>query len=428
MCWCKGFPSPLHQIHLPFFAPVRMNFLLCSLDSPGMLYPLIGLARSLQARGHKVAFATNLDCGELLSEVGLERLPRGDKDGRSFQVASWYRWPSIALQVRHTEHALQHFPADVLVGQALTYGPMIVAEQREMPIALLGFSTYLLPTTDSPATSELESESDERRRWRYHSMVETFNQARRAFRLVPYEGSCRETPLLGDLFFVRNVPKLEPQFENLPEHVHLVGSCLWEPGFYEPELTDWLVDCAASGRPLVYVQHGRFFNLPSLWPALVEALDGLGCRVVASVNKMDSELGIVPDSFFVRPHIPQGAVLKSADLAISCGNSTAFLGAMTAGVPSLLIPGGGEQPDVAALGERVGVARTLCPTEATAERIRKEIQVLLTNSRYREMAAEYQTAFSQIDSFAKVVGLLEILAETRRPVHRESIQAPRMNF
>jgi UDP:flavonoid glycosyltransferase YjiC (YdhE family) len=94
------------------------------------------------------------------------------------------------------------------------------------------------------------------------------------------------------------------------------------------------------------------------------------------------------------------------------------LGALAAGVPSLLIPGGGEQPDVAALCGSAGVARMLLPEEATPERIHSEVRTLLAAVGYRENARRYQAAFAGLDGSERAADLLETLARTRRPVLR----------
>ena len=92
-----------------------MRFLFCSLGTPGFLYPSIALARALEARGHEVAFVTATGAAPLLQEHGFKRLPRGPKDGESFQVENWWLAPAVSLQARHIEHALTLFSPDALV-------------------------------------------------------------------------------------------------------------------------------------------------------------------------------------------------------------------------------------------------------------------------------------------------------------------------
>jgi len=403
-----------------------MRFLFCSLETPGFLYPTIAIAQQLKARGHDIAFVADVKCSGFLAAWGLKRIQRGANDGSSFQVAQWAKPLSVAIQVKHIEYALESFRADVLVGQSLTLGPLVVAQKRQLRVALLGFCTYLWPRQDVVDASLVQPETDGRARWRYAEMIGFLNQTRQLFRLPQYEGSCRETPLLGDLFLVRSVPELEVNFAQLPSHVHLVGSCLWEPEGADPEMERWLTAAAKSNMPVIYVQHGRFFHIPSFWPKLAEALEGLNCLVAASSGRLDTEVPPMPVGSLVRPHLPQGPILRVASTVVASANTTAVLGALEAGIPSLLIPGGGEQLDVAELVSGAGVAKYLSPEDVTTRSIGEAVQELLTNQTYRERAEYYKTAFSRIDGIKRAADLIERLALTQSLVLRteESVRSP----
>jgi UDP:flavonoid glycosyltransferase YjiC (YdhE family) len=401
-----------------------VKFLFCSLESPGFLYPAIGLARALLRRGHEVAFASDQQTAEELNNLGLMRVPRGDSEGSSFLVARWANPAWVAIQVKHIEYALQEFQADALVGQSLTLGPLIVGERRNLPVGLLGFCTYLWPLPGAAESVRNHPRDEARLAWRHQDMLNYLNQARSLFRLPLHREDLRESPLLGDLFLLRSVPELETDCHLLPERVHLVGSCLWEPDLVDAELRSLLAASDASGEPVVYVQHGRFFHVPSFWPKLIQALGELPLRVVASSGKLDSEVGALPMNFLVRSHIPQRQVLRRASAVVASANTTAVLGALAAGLPSLLIPAGGEQPDVAELCESAGTAKILDPKNVTAKRIRASVEELLTDCRYRRRAANYASAFSKVNGLEVAANLVEMLAATRKPVCRNISDDP----
>jgi UDP:flavonoid glycosyltransferase YjiC (YdhE family) len=397
---------------------ILMRFLFCSLETPGFLFPAIAVALELKARGHEVSFVADAKCCALLASQGLARVERGSRDGESFQVAFWAKPTSIAIQVKHVEYALESFCADALVGQALTLGPILAAQKHKIPLGLLGFCTYLWPYDEAPDLGRAWSESGARACWRHNDMVRILNEARALFRLPSYEGDCRETPLLGDLFMVRSVSELEANIARLPPRVHLVGSCLWEPTEISPEVDNWLEVAKYSEKPVIYVQHGRFFHVPSFWPSLAEALKGLDCRIAASSGRLDSEVSPVPEGALIREHLPQSKVLRQASAVVASANTTAVLGALEAGVPSLLIPGGGEQPDVAELAERAGVAKCIPAQEVTPVLVREALQEVLTNRSYRQSAEIYRSAFSKVNGAALSADLLERLAITKDPVLR----------
>ncbi len=393
-----------------------MKALLCSLDGHGFVYPFIGIAESLRRRGHEVAMVTGPAFGPLLASLGIRRWPCGAQDHPSFVVKQWHDSRAVALQVMHIEYALREFDADLLVGQQLTLGPLLVRERRRLPVALLGFAAYLWPRATAAAAGDEDATGDEAlRSWRLREMVGTYNRARALARLPPIPYSEGVDVLLGDLNLLRSVRELEDE-STLPPRVQLVGDCLWEPAACDPELERWLAEAEGAGLPLLYVQHGKHFTDPSFWPALVAALAAEPCYVAASVGNRDQQLAAVPANFFVREHVPQGRVLRAAHLLVASGNSTAVLGALRAGVPSLLVPQGGEQPEVAARCAQAGVSLVLPESGFDAATVMTAIRRLLTEPAFAAAAARLRVAFTAFDSHDRAAWQLENLAAGGAPV------------
>jgi hypothetical protein len=66
------------------------------------------------------------------------------------------------------------------------------------------------------------------------------------------------------------------------------------------------------------------------------------------------------------PLLPHGAVLDRADVVVCSGTTAVVVAAMARCVPIVAVPGGGEQPDVAALVVRAGVGVSIAAGEADA--------------------------------------------------------------
>jgi MGT family glycosyltransferase len=390
-----------------------MRFLLCSLSGQGFISSTIGLGHSLAQKGHEVKVVTDLSCEKQLSGQGLERIPRGLQDGPSFQTHLWGQPASIAIQVKHVEFAMKLFQPDVLVGQQLTIGALFAAERLHVPVALLGFCTYLWPRSKDP-----EARGDNSlKEWRYTTDIITHRQLRPAFGLPLPSAGLRVSSLLGDLFLIRSIPEFEGDISNLPDQVHLAGPCLWESDDEDPEVDDWLGECRKGGTPLIYVHQGRFFDRPHFWPKVVEAFGNSDIRVIACTGSMDCPVGQLPPNFLVRKQLSQGKILRQAAAMIASANTTAVLGALLAGVPSLLIPAGGEQPDVAERCVHAGVARILDPAEVTPECLRLELLKLVDDNSIRLKARDLAIQFSQANNFDTAISLLENLG-TGSPVLR----------
>jgi UDP:flavonoid glycosyltransferase YjiC (YdhE family) len=394
-----------------------MRFLFCSLASPGMLHPHIGLALALRNRGHGVAFVTGPSMAGLLERRGLVRIPRNDKDGDSFRPELSSHPVEMTRQVKHIDYALRRFPADVLVGQQLTLGPLIASELRGVPLAVLGLAAYLWPTGtpfESPAHEKFIQ-------GRYEAFSKSYLLTRYMFGLPPLEAADTARSLQGDLFLLRSVAELEGPVATLPPRVHLVGDLPWEAGEEDAELRRWLGEAAAAGEPVLYAQPGRVLDVPGFWRSLVAALEGQPVRVVASVGRPEELPGRAPANFLVRPQVAPEQVLPHAR-AVLCSSTTAgVLGALTHGKPLLLVPGGGgaELEDLRWRCARAGAALSLDTPGMTPESLRARVRELLESDALRQRAEALRQALARAGGMARAVELLERLAERRGPVPRE---------
>ena len=103
---------------------------------------------------------------------------------------------------------------------------------------------------------------------------------------------------------------------------------------------------------------------------------------------------------------------------MSAANTTSVLGALLHGVPSLLIPGGGEQPDVAERCVAIGTSVSLAPHEVNDATLTQAIENLLRNNQLRVRAKAMQACFATWPGCERSATLLSCLASTQSPVLR----------
>ncbi|MDJ0798910.1 MAG: glycosyltransferase [Calothrix sp. MO_167.B12] len=395
-----------------------MKFLFCSLSNYGFIYPAIGIAKTLRQKGHEVLFLTSSALGKIIKKAGFELVTCTEKDNPGFRVYNWGKPFAAAIQVKYIQYAIKNFAPDVIVGQHLTLGPLINRKLYDIPVAILGLAAYLYPACKSLLERSPQTESEERLVWRYGDMMRIYNESCELLGVPPSSANYRETPLLGDLYLLRSVPELEGNVDILPDRVHLVGDCLWEPPLLHTELNCWLQQFDISTKPLIYVQPGRTFEDPKFWSYLVNALKNRPVHVIASVGRMDGEIGEIPENFFVRKHIPQGLILPKAKAVISSGHSTAVLGAITHGLPSLIIAYGSGSEDIAERCLRAGAAIYLSPFEVTVKTIGKTVDQLLDCPNLQRNSQLLQQAFIKANKKNQAAELLQDLAFTRYSVLR----------
>lgn len=309
-----------------------MRYLFCSFDTYGFLNPSVAIATELRQRGHEVAFVVDRSMQVAVERIGFQRIPRGAKDGNSFQVVLSGDPTEIVRQVLHLEYAIQQFSPDVLIGQQVAFGPLIAGERHHLPVAMIGMAAYLWQTGNIAKDTEIVND-------RYEGFLATYVHARNVFFAEKAVPPCSESPLIGDLFLLRSTPEFEGDAESLPNRVHFIGDCLYDIPQADEALSSWLSTAVVSKKPIIYLQPVPSSATPNLWETLVEALYNQPIYVIGSTGRMAIDFDAIPDNFFMRKHISQEQVLPYADAVISGATTTAVLGALTHGLPLLLIPG-----------------------------------------------------------------------------------------
>jgi MGT family glycosyltransferase len=386
-----------------------MRYLFCPLASHGYVYPAIGIARELRARGHSIAFATDGSFGAALASQGFERIPRGSRDGMSFQVTAWGETHGLEWQIKHVRHAVETFEPDAILASQLAWGCVAAAHAAEIPVSILGFATHIFPHSDAMLANP-SNPREHLHKWRYEGMMNTYAQACAIAGIQPHPSvSIDESPLLGEATLLQCVPEFLGNLPPLPSRVQCIGSCVWEPPESDAELTSWL-EQSPRDWPLLYVQHGRAFAKESFWPYLIQCLADRPVRVVAVTSRMDKPVGSPPRNFFVRHHIPQGQILPHARAIICNATSTAVLGGLTHGLPMLLVPGGSSQPELAEQCEMAGISITLDHKLLDGAMVSGAVDRALEDSAMRENSCKIAAAFARICGFSRAADALISLA------------------
>jgi len=329
-----------------------VNILLCPLSSPGYLYPSIAIGLELRRRGHRVSVLGPAAAEPLLAEAGLPLLATERYGGRrSFDVRRWNR--EAPGQYQAIRRAARDVQADLLVTSVLCHGALFAAETLDVPVVVIGLTAHLWAYA---AGDEAEPDWPASRAWRTRELLRFYNEAREQVGLPARSATGAGYPLTGAALLLRGDPCLEYPGAVLPERVHHVGPCAWEPAADPAELDDVLDRLDRVGKPVVYVHLGRIFDGTSPWPRLNAAFtDGPFQAVVELGRSQDPRPAPGADLVVVRKPW-MGPLIDRACLVLTTGTSAPVLNALLRGRPLGLSPDGSEQWLLGEACVRAGVA------------------------------------------------------------------------
>jgi UDP:flavonoid glycosyltransferase YjiC (YdhE family) len=136
-----------------------------------------------------------------------------------------------------------------------------------------------------------------------------------------------------------------------------------------------------GARPLVYISFGtEAAAMPivgALYAAVFEAVAELPADVLLALGQRDADLdalGPVPAKLRVEPWVNPAEVLARADTVVSHGGFGTTMGAVASGLPLVVVPLFGDQPDNARRIETAGAGVVVWPDrDGPAEAIRSSI-------------------------------------------------------
>lgn len=340
-----------------------MNVLICAMDAPGLAYQAVGLAKEIEARGHRAVVVSSATVAEIFARHGVTRIPRPRSDGHSFRLWKWTAVEATLLQVLHIEHAARSFRPDLIVASPLGFGPALAAERLGVPLVVIGGLTFLW----DPGT------------WRHDEGWHYYLAGRAALGLAapPAEARNGYAPWLGEAFLLQSSPSLTGPLRW--PRCRWAGDCSWDPPVDDPELVAWLDAADRRGRRVVYLQTGREFGAAPLLGMLEEAAHRLELSFAVSTGHGDSEPTQSSDWLWARPLVPRATALPRSVLVVGSGQPTTVLGALGHGLPCVLVWSGSGTEEAADACRRRGVALAERLVDASPSRITGLLQQALAD-------------------------------------------------
>lgn len=379
----------------------------------GHLEPLVPIARAAESAGHAVAFvgrpwmtaqiealgfapfAAGSDVGLTprrlpLAAIDVEREMRDVGEGFGRRIARERATDVLALCAA--------WQPDLLVCEELDFGPMIVAERLGLP-----YATVLISATGSFVRPDV--------------VAGPLNEVRAEQGLPPDP----ELAMPGRYLVLSPFP---PRYRDPGVALHAsthafrlrVRHAMSDDATPGEAAPAWLAHL--GGAPAVYVTLGTIFNMESgdLFQRVLAGLRELPINLVVTVGRdIDpAEFGPQPANVHIERYVPQATLLPHCRLVVSHGGSGSVLGALTHGLPMVLLPLGADQPLNAARCEALGVARLLDAVGATPLMVREAVSRVLDDPAYRRAAEAFRDEIGALPEPRHAVLLLERLAAGQR--------------
>jgi rhamnosyltransferase subunit B len=396
------------------------NIVLATSGSFGDLHPYLAIGVALKDRGHDVTVATsdfyrNKVLGEglkfsLLRPNYVPMAGSGDVVRRAFDPYTGARFLIKQLVLPYVEETYQDLlkaceNTDLLVIHPTLFPAPLVAEKLGLKwisvvlspgVFVSAYDPPLLPPLPwmhvlrhlgpLPHKVLLFAMKKITRRWmrpiecirRREGLRPVGRSAMHDDMFSPYGTLAWYSPLLG-----------EPQ-KDWPS-----PNCVTGFPFYDCETAEKGADAAleaflANGpAPVVFtLGSSAVVDAGSFFEQSLQAIRQLGCRAVLLVGDDQSLLRHVEERIFVASYAPFSCLFSRAIAVVHQGGIGTCGQALKAGVPSLIVPLGLDQPDNAFRMEKLGVARILPRHRYTAKEAAKHLSELMGTGLYRETALD----------------------------------------
>lgn len=374
----------------------------------GHFLPLVPVARAAERAGHRVAFAGQERMGPTVEEAGFRAFPSGG----ATLLAAGERRPLLRVDPEREARAVRmtfagrvareradsilavcaEWAPDVVVRDEIDFGSAVAAEHLGLPHA-----SVLCIASGSFVPNDL--------------VAEPLNELRASHGLAPDP----ELAMLGRYLVLSSFPAcLRDPAARASPNTHLFRSVESD----EPAPA-WLR--AAGDGPVTYLTLGTVFNQESgdLFERALAALRNLPGRVVVTLGReLDPEaLGPQPPNVVARSYVAQSQILPHCRLVVSHAGSGSVLGALSHGLPMVLLPMGADQMHNAARAKQLRFAEVLDPVGATPDSIALAVERVLNDPAYRRSAERIRQEIDALPGPEHASALLERL-------HREKTAIP----
>lgn len=406
----------------------------------GDVFPALGLALRLKARGHEPVVATCAFYREMVEARGVKFAPLApdiDPSDKAFAARVMDPWrgaeaifresilPALARSLADMRAAADG--ADLIVSHPVTFTARMVAEERGLPwlssaLAPISFLSAHDPPVPpgAPWLRHLLRRGlswGKSFRWLAHRMTEPWfapvHAMRRDLGLPPvghalFDGQF--SPLGTLALFSPSIGAPQPDW---PPRSIATGFINYNGG--EPLAVEVQQFLGAGSPPLVFtLGTSAVFVAGDFYEQSILAARMLGKRalLLTGPDHLARVQPLLTADMLAVEFAPHAAVFPhSLAIVHQAGMGTLAQG-LRSGRPTLIVPHANDQPDNAWRAARLGTARVLMPRQYQAKKVARELHALCSDVRYLDAAANIRKRLEHEDGAEAASAVIESCLET----------------
>ena len=425
------------------------KILIATFGSLGDIYPFVALGQALQREGFAVVVATSETYRDLIIGEGLcfaairpdveEATERLGMDlgeiARRMSADDGFLFQRLIFPFLHEAFEQLYAVSEgavAVVAHSIAFAAHAVAEKRGLPLFVVTLSPLMLYSAyDPPLGTRAPFVAAPRR-----TLALAYNRALlRAFAwgaalwAAPLRKFRRDVGLPrrgGFDLFAGAAPGVKtialhskllapPRPDHSPD-ILIAGQIFYDRGPPpEQEEARALDEFLASGPPPVVFSLGSFVAQGGgdYYRACMAAASSVGLRAVVLAHGDDvARLREgAPAGAFVAAYVPHAELFPRACLVVHHGGVGTSAQALRAGKPQLVTPFLADQPDNAARLVRLGLARAFDGRTISAEKLARELRILLKTPDYAHRARESAGVIASEDGAAVAASKIAKLIE-----------------
>ncbi|WP_054534460.1 glycosyltransferase [Herpetosiphon geysericola] len=367
----------------------------------GHFHPLVPLAQACVDAGHQVAFATGGDLQQAVEHAGFQWFQAGypslhavppvnppvhEVDQRAWILANMYAGQLASAMLPDLLAIGYQWQPDLIVRNSFEYSGCIAAEACTIPHVSFEVSFFANANRD-PSLLGLAVQK----------LCQQFNL------------ECAEGYAL--LYRYAHLSCFAEPYQ-LP-HVALPPTTLrFRPTLYRETRSTSERIILPSDRPTIYVTLGTIYgyNL-HIFETILHAFQTEPYHLVMSIGQQHDPMvfGVQPAHITIVRYLPQWQILPHCDAVICHGGFSSLVGALSHGLPVIIIPLGADQPDHAQRCAELGVGIALDSQQLTPLVIQQTLRELIQNPCYRAKAQALQATMEAYPPISTAVPFLEQL-------------------